>query len=232
MGLLFNPDQPGRGEKKRNYKNEKRWGFASPNSISGGIRSVSDQTEPRRDRAGCAAGAASPGSAAGRAPRGPHGSASSKACSLSPPQKKPSKREILVFGAANGRDILGVVLFSCCLSSSSCLLLLLHFFDLSSLPLPSCLSFGGEMLFPSPPATCASRCRNPGGSADRPPRGFENQKSSATPEAKRPNIQLTHSSESTQLAPKSFDVIIYMVASKRCAKPTGRPVQRYELFQR
>lgn len=168
----------------------------------------------------------------GGLPGDPTAALRAKLAASPPQQKKPSKHEFLVFSVANGRDILGVVLFSCCLSSSSCLLLLLHFFDLSSLPLPSCLSFGGEMLFPSPPATCASRCRNPGGSADRPPRGFENQKSSATPEAKRPNIQLTHSSESTQLAPKSFDVIIYMVASKRCAKPTGRPVQRYELFQR
>lgn len=77
-----------------------------------------------------------------------------------PPTEELSKCKFLVCSMANGRDILGAGLFSCCLSSA-CLLLLLHFFDLASLPLPSCFSFGGEKWFPFP-SVCTSQCQNAG----------------------------------------------------------------------
>lgn len=153
-----------------------------------------------------------------------------------PLAKKPSKCEVLVFGAANGRDILGAVLFSRRLSS--CLLLLLHFFDLSSFPLPSCLSFGGEMRFPFPlPCACpGAKIQETHGSVDHLPRGFENHKSllllkqggqiysAPNPPQHPPNL-------STKIFWHKCLRGCFQTVCKAVAKPTGRPVQRHELFQ-
>lgn len=189
MGLLFNPDQPGR---KKNNKNEKRWGFASPNSISGGIWCVSDQTQPRRDCSGCAAGAASPGSATGMAPRGPQGSASSKACSLFPLQKSlPSvsfwssaRQTGGIFWERSCSPATFLLLASCC-----CFALLISPFSLSLHVSP--LEVRSGSLLPPPCAHPDAKIQETRGSADHPPRGFENHKSSGMPEARRPNIQCT-----------------------------------------
>lgn len=158
MGLLFNPDQPGRKKTTTKLRKEEALLLQTPSQEEFGVFPI--KHSPSGTALGVQRELLRLVQLWGRLPGDPKVALRAK---LAAPSltKKPSKYVSLVCGAANGRDILGEVLFSCRLSSS-CLLLLLHFFDLSSLPSPSCLSFRGEMRFLSPTTTCTSWCQNPG----------------------------------------------------------------------
>lgn len=108
-----------------------------------------------------------------------------------------------------------LLLASCC-----CFTFLI---SLLSLPLhvsPSEARCGSFL--PPPHAHPGAKIQDMRGSVDRPPWGFENHKISGMPVARRPNIQCIQPSpapsESIHPAPKSFDIIIAMVASKWFAK--------------
>lgn len=129
--FAIHPDQLGRKKKTKTRKDGgHEEGCASPNSISQKFSTVSHQAQG----ALWVRGTSSPGT-----PR----QCLEQSCQPLPLEKA---FQVRVFGLQRSKREgyfgSGLVLL---LLSSPCLLLLLHGFDLSALPLPSCLCFGGEM---------------------------------------------------------------------------------------